>query len=67
LIEHFPSSVELPKQYRIIIYLLFLLMDYLVYAYLQKKNALAKQQLDYLQTINEVYPVNFKTAVNQLG
>ena len=38
-------------------------MDYLVYAYLQKKeNALAKQQLDYLQTINEVYPVNFKVA-----
>jgi len=43
-------------------------MGYLVYAYLQKKeNALAKQQLDYLQTINEVYPVNFKTAVSQLG
>jgi len=38
-------------------------MDYLVYAYLQKKeNTLAKQQLDYLQTINEVYPVNFKVA-----
>jgi tetratricopeptide (TPR) repeat protein len=38
-------------------------MDYLVYAYLQKKeDALAKQQLDYLQTINEVYPVNFKVA-----
>ena len=38
-------------------------MDYLVYAYLQKKeNALAKQQMDYLQTINEVYPVNFKVA-----
>ena len=38
-------------------------MDYLVYAYLQKKeNALAKQQLDYLQTMNEVYPANFKVA-----
>jgi len=38
-------------------------MDYLAYAYLQKKeNALAKQQLDYLQTFNEVYPVNFKVA-----
>ena len=38
-------------------------MDYLVYAYLQKKeNALARQQLDYLQTMNEVYPVNFKVA-----
>ena len=38
-------------------------MDYLVYAYLQKKeNALAKQQLNYLQTMNEVYPVNFKVA-----
>ena len=38
-------------------------IDYLVYAYLQKKeDTLAKQQLDYLQTINEVYPVNFKVA-----
>jgi tetratricopeptide (TPR) repeat protein len=38
-------------------------MDYLVYAYLQKKeNVLARQQLDYLQTMNEVYPVNFKVA-----
>src|SRR6187401_3663080 len=38
-------------------------MDYLVYAYLQKKeNALARQQLDYLQTMNDVYPVNFKVA-----
>src|SRR6187431_90740 len=38
-------------------------MDYLVYAYLQKKeNALAKQQLDYLQTMDEVYPANFKVA-----
>src|SRR5688572_3156032 len=38
-------------------------IDYLVYAYLQKKeDALAKQQLDYLQTIDDVYPVNFKVA-----
>ncbi len=38
-------------------------MDYLVYAYLQKgDNKLAKQQLDYLKTIKEVYPVNFKDA-----
>jgi hypothetical protein len=38
-------------------------MDYLAYAYLQKgENTLAKQQLDYLKTIIEVYPVNFKTA-----
>jgi hypothetical protein len=38
-------------------------MDYLVYAYLQKgENKLAKQQLDYLDTIKEVYPVNFKDA-----
>ena len=38
-------------------------MDYLVYAYLQKKeNALAKQQLEYLQTMDEVYPANFKVA-----
>src|SRR5689334_6038853 len=38
-------------------------MDYLVYAYLQKgDDELARQQADYLQTINEVYPVNFKTA-----
>jgi len=36
-------------------------LDYLVYGYLQKKeDALAKQQLDYLQTINEVSPANFK-------
>ena len=34
-------------------------MDYLAYAYLQKgQDDLATQQLDYLQTINEVYPVN---------
>ena len=38
-------------------------MDYLVYAYLQKGEAkLAKEQCDYLNTINEVYPVNFKVA-----
>ena len=38
-------------------------MDYLVYAYLQKgDNDLAKQQLDYLRTIHEVYPPNFKVA-----
>ena len=38
-------------------------MDYLVYAYLQKAdNKLAKEQCDYLKTINEVYPVNFKVA-----
>jgi tetratricopeptide (TPR) repeat protein len=38
-------------------------MDYLVYAYLQKaQNDLAKQQVDYLTTIQEVYPVNFKDA-----
>ena len=38
-------------------------MDYLVYAYLQKgENKLAKEQCDYLKTIHEVYPVNFKDA-----
>lgn len=38
-------------------------MDYLVYAYLQKgENDLAKQQLNYLKNIREVYPVNFKVA-----
>jgi tetratricopeptide (TPR) repeat protein len=38
-------------------------MDYLVYAYLQKaENDLAKQQYDYLETINTVYPANFKVA-----
>ena len=36
-------------------------MDYLLYAYLQKgEDDLAKEQLDYLQTIKEVYPVSFK-------
>lgn len=38
-------------------------LDYLVYAYLQKKDdASAKQQLDYMATIKEVSPVNFKVA-----
>lgn len=38
-------------------------LDYLVYAYLQKgQDGLAKKQWDYLKTINEVYPVNFKVA-----
>ncbi len=38
-------------------------MDYLVYAYLQKgENDSARQQYDYLRTIKQVYPVNFKDA-----
>jgi hypothetical protein len=38
-------------------------LDYLVYAYLQKKDdASAKQQLDYLKSIHEVSPPNFKVA-----
>ena len=38
-------------------------LDYLVYAYLQKKDdASAKQQLDYLKSIHEVSPANFKVA-----
>ena len=38
-------------------------LDYLVYAYLQKKEDVsAKQQLEYLQTINETSPANFKVA-----
>lgn len=38
-------------------------LDYLMYAYLQKgENDLAKKQWDYLKTINEVQPVNFKVA-----
>jgi tetratricopeptide (TPR) repeat protein len=38
-------------------------MDYLVYAYLQKaETGLAKEQWDYLKTIHEVYPVDFKVA-----
>jgi tetratricopeptide (TPR) repeat protein len=38
-------------------------LDYLVYSYLQKgNNTLAKKQWDYLKTINEVNPMNFKVA-----
>jgi tetratricopeptide (TPR) repeat protein len=38
-------------------------LDYLVYAYLQKgENRLAKEKWDYLKTIHEVYPTNFKDA-----
>jgi tetratricopeptide (TPR) repeat protein len=38
-------------------------MDYLVYAYLQKEEyGKAKEQVDYISTINKVSPVNFKTA-----
>jgi tetratricopeptide (TPR) repeat protein len=38
-------------------------MDYLVYAYLQKgDNKLAKEQCNYLDTMQIVYPVNFKVA-----
>jgi tetratricopeptide (TPR) repeat protein len=38
-------------------------MDYLVYAYLQKgDDSLAKAQWDYLRTIRDVYPANFKVA-----
>ena len=38
-------------------------LDYLVYAYLQKgENNLAKEQCDYLKTIDEVYPLSFKDA-----
>jgi tetratricopeptide (TPR) repeat protein len=38
-------------------------LDYLVYSYLQKGDySHAKQQLDYLQKINEVSPVTFKVA-----
>ena len=38
-------------------------LDYLVYAYLQKKDdASARQQLDYVESINEVSPPNFKVA-----
>ncbi|MBC7829961.1 MAG: tetratricopeptide repeat protein [Chitinophagaceae bacterium] len=38
-------------------------LDYLVYAYLQKaENTLAKEQYDYLKTIHEVHPPNFKVA-----
>jgi tetratricopeptide (TPR) repeat protein len=38
-------------------------LDYLVYAYLQKgDNKSAKQQVDYVQTISDVSPINFKVA-----
>lgn len=38
-------------------------MDYLVYAYLQKaETRKAKEQYDYLETVDIVYPVNFKDA-----
>lgn len=38
-------------------------IDYLVYAYLQQaRDATAKEQLEYLQSINVVFPVNFKDA-----
>jgi hypothetical protein len=38
-------------------------LDYLVYAYLQKgENKFAKEQCEYLNTIDKVYPVNFKDA-----
>jgi len=38
-------------------------LDYLVYAYLQKgDNRAAEEQLKYLATIRDVYPVNFKEA-----
>ncbi|HSB93923.1 MAG TPA: hypothetical protein VLC28_12440, partial [Flavitalea sp.] len=38
-------------------------LDYLVYAYLQKgENDSAKRQVDYLASIKQVYPVNFKVA-----
>ncbi len=38
-------------------------LDYLMYAYLQSgQNEAAKKQWDYLQTISEVQPANFKVA-----
>lgn len=38
-------------------------LDYLVYGYLQKgENALAEKEVEYLATIDKVYPVNFKVA-----
>ncbi|CAN5714724.1 hypothetical protein BH10BAC3_BH10BAC3_00680 [soil metagenome] len=38
-------------------------LDYLIYAFLQKgDNKAAREQLNYLATIKEVYPVNFKVA-----
>lgn len=39
------------------------MIDYLAYAYLQKgENSTAKKQWDYLKTINEVKPYNFKVS-----
>jgi tetratricopeptide (TPR) repeat protein len=38
-------------------------MDYLAYAYLQKADDdKAREQMEYLKTINEVFPTNFKEA-----
>jgi tetratricopeptide (TPR) repeat protein len=38
-------------------------LDYLVYAYLQKgDNTAVKEQLKYIGTFGEVYPINFKVA-----
>ncbi len=38
-------------------------LDYLMYAYLQKGDSInAKKQLDYLLSIKEVEPANFKVA-----
>jgi effector-binding domain-containing protein len=38
-------------------------LDYLMYGYLQKgDNVMAKKQLDYLGTINQVFPEDFKVA-----
>ena len=38
-------------------------LDYLIYAYLQKKDdASAKQQLNYLESIRDISPANFKVA-----
>lgn len=38
-------------------------LDYLVYSYLQKNDInLARQQVDYLLSINEVQPINFKVT-----
>ena len=38
-------------------------IDYLVYAYLQKgENTLAEKLVEYLKSIKEVYPLNFKVA-----
>jgi len=38
-------------------------LDYLVYAYLQKgDNEMAKRKLEYVQTMSDVSPINFKVA-----